>query len=167
MFFGRVTEINRKASSEAGVTSYSAVITMPKDPRMLPGMSAKAVVLIQGVQNTIQIPEKALHQTREAAFVYTTYDAQTGEFGGAVPVITGLSNGTMVEIVEGLQEGDTVWYNEVFDPWAWSYGSDGDASGGDAWVSVEPFDEEAYYAEVGGRLDEPADAGAASAGDAG
>ena len=167
MFFGRVTEINRKASSESGVTSYSAVITMPKDPRMLPGMSAKAVVLIQGVQNTIQIPEKALHQTREAAFVYTTYDAQTGEFGGAVPVITGLSNGTMVEIVEGLQEGDTVWYNEVFDPWAWSYGSDGDASGGDAWVSVEPFDEEAYYAEVGGRLDEPADAGAASAGDAG
>ena len=164
IFFGEVTEINRNASSESGVTNYTAVITMPKDPRMLPGMSAKVVVRIQGVENTIQIPEKALHQTRDTAFVYTAYDQSTGEFGGAVQVITGLSNGTMIEIVEGLQEGDTVWYTEVFDPWAWSYGSDGDASGGDAWVNVEPFDEEAFYAEVGGM--EPMDGAAASDGDA-
>ena len=169
IFFGQVTEINRNASSESGVTSYTAVVTMPKDPRMLPGMSAKVVVRIQGVENTIQIPEKALHQTRDAAFVYTAYDPETGEFGGAVPVITGLSNGTMIEIVEGLQEGDTVWYTEVFDPWAWSYGSDGDASGGDAWVNMDAsggnaFDEEAFYAEVGS-LD-GASVGAATDGDA-
>jgi multidrug efflux pump subunit AcrA (membrane-fusion protein) len=148
IFFGEVTEINRSANSESGVTSYTAVITMPKDSRMLSGMSAKVVVRIRGVENTIQIPEKALHQTREAAFVYTSYNAETGEFGDPVAVIAGLSDGTMVEIVEGLQEGDTVWYTEVFDPWSYySYGSDGNASGGDAWVSVDASGGDAVYAE--------------------
>ena len=148
IFFGEVTEINRNANSESGVTSYTAVITMPKDPRMLPGMSAKVVVRIQGVENTIQIPEKALHQTRDAAFVYTSYNSETEELGDPVAVITGLSDGYMVEIVEGLQEGDTVWYMEVFDPWSfYSYGSDGDASGGDAWVSVAVTDGDTVYAE--------------------
>ena len=148
IFFGEVTEINRNASSESGVTSYTAVVTMPKDLRMLSGMSAKVVVRIRGVENTIQIPEKALHQTRDAAFVYTSYDSETGELGDPVAVITGLSNGTMIEIVEGLQEGDTVWYNEVFDPWAGSYyGSDGNASGGDAWVTVDASGGDAVYAE--------------------
>ena len=115
---------------------------------MLSGMSAKVVVRIQGVENTIQIPEKALHQTRDAAFVYTSYNSETEELGDPVAVITGLSDGYMVEIVEGLQEGDTVWYMEVFDPWSfYSYGSDGDASGGDAWVSVAVTDGDTVYAE--------------------
>ena len=127
-------------------------------------MTATATVTIESVENALLVPTDAIQKTRATTFVYTAYDQSTGEFGGAVQVITGLSNGTMIEIVEGLQEGDTVWYTEVFDPWAWSYGSDGDASGGDAWVNVEPFDEEAFYAEVGGM--EPMDGAAASDGDA-
>ena len=137
VFLGEVTEVNRNASSNAGVTSYTVVITMDKDSRMLPGMSAKVVVRIQGVENTILIPESALHQTRDAAFVYTSYNYETKEFGGAVPVIPGLSNGSMVEIIEGLSEGDTVYYAEVFDPWAWDVASGGDA--GEAWVEMDDF----------------------------
>ena len=136
IFMGQVTEINRNASASSGVTSYSAVITMPKDPRMMSGMSAKAVVLIQGVAGAILIPEDALHQTRDAAFVYTSYNYETGEFGDAVPVVTGLSDGSMVEIVEGLSQGDTVYYTVVIDPWAMYYGSGGNASAGDAWVET-------------------------------
>ena len=148
MFIGEVAEINRSAAGNAGVTSYTAQITMPKDERMMSGMSAKVVVRIQGVAGAILIPSDALHQTRDAAFVYTSYDYDTQEFGGAVPVTTGLSDGNMVEIVEGLQEGDTVWYTEVFDPWSYySYGSDGNASGGDAWVSVDASGGDAVYAE--------------------
>ena len=140
VFPGRVTEVNRNASSQAGVTSYTAVVTVDKDPRMLPGMSAKVVVRIQGVENTILIPEEALHQTRDSAFVYTSYNYETREFGDPVAVIPGLSNGSMVEITEGLSQGDTVYYTQVWDPWAWSNASDGNASGGDAWVSMEASD---------------------------
>ena len=147
VFFGEVTEVNRFASASSGVTSYTAVVSMPKDLRMLPGMSAKVVIRIQGVENTILIPEAALHQTRDSSFVYTSYNWETREFGGAVAVIPGLSNGSMVEIIEGLREGDTVWYTQVWDPWAWSYGSDGNASGGDAWISVDASDGDAWASD--------------------
>ncbi len=135
VFTGEVTEINRKASASSGVTSYSAVISVPKDPRMLPGMSVRAVVRIQGVAGAILIPEEALHQSRDEAFVYTSCDPETGELGGAVSVVAGLSDGSMVEIVEGLSEGDTVYYIKEVDPWAYSYGfaSDGDAA---VWVDT-------------------------------
>ena len=137
MFIGEVAEINRSAAGNAGVTSYTAQITMPKDERMMSGMSAKVVVRIQGVAGAILIPSDALHQTRDAAFVYTSYDYDTQEFGGAVPVTTGLSDGNMVEIVEGLSEGDTVYYTVVFDPWSYGYyGTGGNASDGDAWVET-------------------------------
>lgn len=158
IFSGEVTEINRSASSQSGVTSYQAVITMPKDPRMMPGMSAKAVVRIQGVAGAILIPEAALHQTRDAAFVYTSYNYETQEFGGAVAVVPGLSNGDMVEIVEGLSEGDTVFYTVVFDPYAY-YGSAGDASGGDAWVEMDASAGDAWTASAGDAVASSGDAG--------
>jgi hypothetical protein len=61
----------------------------------------------------------------------------------------GLSDGSMVEIVEGLSQGDTVWYTQVWDPWSWSYGTGGDASSGDAWVSVDASEGDAvFYEEV-------------------
>ena len=139
VFTGEVTEIERWATGSNGVTSYTAVITMPKDPRMLPGMSVRAVVRIQGVAGAILIPEAALHQTRDAAFVYTSADPETGELGDPVSVVAGLSDGSMVEITEGLSEGDTVYYTVVTDPWAMYYGSSGDASGA-AWVDVSGGD---------------------------
>ena len=146
MFLGTVTEINRTASANQGVTNYSAVITMPKDPRMLPGMSARAVVLIQGVSGAVLIPEEALHQSRDSAFVYTEYDYETKAFGGIRAVVPGLSDGSMVEITEGLEQGDTVYYTVAFDPWGY-YGSSGDASAGDAWIDAS--DGDAYYVSEG------------------
>ena len=149
VFPGVVTAINRLASDNSGgmnpyemsytgaTTNYTAVVTLTKDPRMLPGMSARAVIRIQGVENTILIPAAALHQTSDTSFVYTTYDEETQELGGAVSVVPGLNDGYMVEIIEGLQNGDMVYYIEVFDPYSYySFGSDGNASGGNAWVDM-------------------------------
>ena len=134
VFSGTVTAVERSAESSYGITSYNVEITMDKDPRMLPGMTAKAVIRIEGVDDALLIPEKALRQTRDSSFVYTTYDPATGALGGETPVITGLTGGGMVEIVEGLTEGQTVYYQEVYDPYAYYYGTGGDASGGDAWI---------------------------------
>lgn len=111
-FSGEVTEINKTATSASGVTRYSAVITLDKDSRMLPGMSAKVTVRISGVDNAVIIPSEALHQTSSTAYVYTSYDEATQQYGGMVQVIAGISNSSYVEITEGLQPGDTVWYAE-------------------------------------------------------
>lgn len=134
VFPGVVTAVERSAESSYGITSYKVEITLDKDPRMLPGMTAKALIRIEGVDNALLIPEAALRQTRDSSFVYTTYDPATGALGGETAVITGLTGGGMVEITEGLTEGQTVYYQEAYDPFAYYYGTGGDASGGDAWV---------------------------------
>ena len=57
----------------------------------------------------------ALHQTSTTSFVYTSYDAETGEYGGLKEVQAGISNSESVEILSGLEEGETVWYVEKKD----------------------------------------------------
>ncbi|MBQ8075358.1 MAG: efflux RND transporter periplasmic adaptor subunit [Oscillospiraceae bacterium] len=112
VFPGTVTEINKTANSSSGVTLYAAVITLNKMPEMLPGMSAKVVVRIQGVDRALLIPIDALNQTSSSSYVYTSYDEETKEFGGLIPVTVGITNSNYAEITSGLQEGDTVCYTQ-------------------------------------------------------
>jgi len=112
VFTGTLTEINRTATSSSGVTRYTAVVTLDKTEDMLAGMTASVVIRISGVDNAVIIPVAALNQTSSSSFVYTEFDEETGEFGGAKEVVTGISNSSYVEIISGLEAGDTVWYTE-------------------------------------------------------
>jgi len=112
IFVGELTEINRTATSSSGVTRYTAVVTLDKSEAMLSGMTASVVIRISGVDNAVIIPVEALHQTSSSSYVYTEYDGDMDEFGGMVEVLTGISNSSYVEIISGLNEGDTVWYTE-------------------------------------------------------
>ena len=105
---GTVTEIDKTGSSG----SYTAVITLDKLSGMLPGMTASIDVRIEGVDDAIIIPVDALNRTSDGAYVYTSYDEQTQQYGGRVDVVTGLSNNNYVEIKSGLSVGDTVYYTE-------------------------------------------------------
>ena len=109
-FSGTVTDIDTEASSSSGVTTYSATVTIDKTEDMLSGMSASVVIVIQGVEDALLIPVDALYQTSSTSYVYTEYDESTGELSGMVEVTTGLSNSSYVEITDGLEEGDTVYY---------------------------------------------------------
>ena len=109
-FSGTVTDIDTSASSSSGVTTYSATVTIDKTEDMLTGMSASVVIVIQGVEDALLIPVDALYQTSSTSYVYTEYDESTGELSGMVEVTTGLSNSSYVEITDGLEEGDTVYY---------------------------------------------------------
>ena len=108
VFTGFVTEIDKSGSSGG----YTAVITLDKIQGMLPGMTASVDVRIEGVDNAIIIPVDALNQTSAGAYVYTTYDEETQQYGGRVDVVTGLSGSKYVEIKSGLNVGDIVYYTE-------------------------------------------------------
>ena len=69
-------------------------------------------IQIQGVDDVVLIPVDALHQTRDMSYVFTSYDEELKEYGGMVEVVTGASNSSYVEIVSGLNPGDTVYYTE-------------------------------------------------------
>ena len=109
---GTVTEISKIGTTMSGVTQYTAVVTLDKVPQMLAGMTASVDIQIQGVDDVVLIPVDALHQTRDTAYVYTSYDEELKEYGGMVEVTVGTSNSSFVEIVSGLKEGDTVYYTE-------------------------------------------------------
>ena len=111
-YSGTVTDVSTTASSDSGVTAYSAEVTIDKTEDMLSGMSASVTVTIEGVEDALIIPVDALHQTSSTSYVYTEYDEDSGEFGGMVEVTTGLSNSSYVEITDGLSEGDVVYYTE-------------------------------------------------------
>lgn len=115
VYAGTVTEISTSANTATGVTQYAAVVTVPKAPGMLTGMTADVDIKIEGVENAILIPVDALHQTSAISYVYTSYDAETGQYGGMVEVVSGLEGGNYVEIISGLNEGDTVYYTESED----------------------------------------------------
>lgn len=107
-FSGTVTEID--TSGESG--SYTAVVTLEKAEGMLPGMSAGVDVKIEGVENAILIPVEAIHQTSSMTYVYTSYDAETRQYGGLTEVEVGLTGSNYAEIISGLNAGDTVYYTE-------------------------------------------------------
>ena len=115
LFNGTVTEISKVADTSTGVTRYSAEVTLDREEGMLPGMTAEVDVKIQGVENALIIPVEALHQTSTIYYVYTSYDAKTQQYGGMTEVTPGMQNDTQVEILSGLQLGDTVYYTEKND----------------------------------------------------
>lgn len=109
---GSVTEINKVANTSTGVTQYSAQILLDKAPGMLPGMTADVDIKIEGNENALIIPVEALHQTSAGAYVYTSFDEETQQYGGKVDVVAGMQNDTYAEILSGLKEGDTVYYTQ-------------------------------------------------------
>ena len=109
---GTVTEISKVADTSTGVTQYSAEITLDKAPGMLAGMTADVDIKIEGTENALIIPVDALHQTSTGSFVYTSFDEETQQYGGRVDVVAGMQNDNYAEILSGLQEGDTVYYTE-------------------------------------------------------
>lgn len=127
---GIVTEISREATTSSGVSLYSAEITVDNVAGMLPGMTADVDVKIEGVENAIIIPVEALRQTSAISYVFTTYDEETKQYGGMVEVTTGMQNDTYVEILSGLQVGDTVCYTETTNPFAAFFGAMGGGMNG-------------------------------------
>ena len=127
-YTGTVAEIDTTGTGGA----YSAKITLSKQKGMLSGMTAKAEVTIQGVENALLVPNDAIRKTSTTAYVYTAYDSETDTLGGMTEVTLGLTNGTYTEITSGLNAGDTVYYTpkeQTFTFGGMTFTTSGDFSG--------------------------------------
>ena len=111
-FHGTVNKISKDADVSTGVTQYSAEVLLDRVEGMLPGMTASVDITIEGLENALIIPVDALHQTQAKHFVYTGYDPETQQYLGMVDVSIGMQNSEYVEILSGLEMGDTVYYTE-------------------------------------------------------
>jgi multidrug efflux pump subunit AcrA (membrane-fusion protein) len=91
--------------------SYYAVITIPRTRDMYAGFSATATIVKEQATDVVIIPLDAVQQRGSELFVYTSA-TETGELGGETIIETGLSDESTVEVISGLSEGVTVYYQQ-------------------------------------------------------
>lgn len=119
-FAGTVTQVRLEATTESNVVTYEVVIAAPnKDLKLLPGLTANVTIFTSERDGVLAVPTKALRFSPNQALLTADQSVEDvasatkvwrfdGKTFRAVAVKTGLNSGTMVEIVEGLAEGDKV-----------------------------------------------------------
>lgn len=111
-FTGTVSSIaNTSSNSSSGVAKYTVKLTLPKDDSMKIGMNASVNIVTSESKDVLTIPVSALQERGDESYVYTKID-DDGNLSGEVTVTTGLSDGTNVEIKDGLEEGTTIYYQK-------------------------------------------------------
>ena len=109
-YTGVVTEIDPKGVNQGGNTKYTVTIAIDRDPSMLSGMNATAILTVGVTEDVLTLPAAALTEKGSKTVAYTGFDEQSRTLLDPVEVTTGVSDGTTVEILSGLEEGTTVWY---------------------------------------------------------
>jgi HlyD family secretion protein len=83
----------------------AAIVTVDNaDGSLLPDTNVTVTVTTSSTQNSVNVPREALHANGGQDFVYTL----EGEVLRRVPVKVGVNNLTSIQIVSGLEEGQTV-----------------------------------------------------------
>ena len=102
---GTVVEVGIVPDNQGQIVVFPVKIELTQlDPRVRVGMSAEAEIVVQRAENVIVVPLEAVTQGRGRSSVAVVQ----GETIQVVPVVTGLSDGFSIEIVEGLAEGDQI-----------------------------------------------------------
>lgn len=111
-FSGTINNVGTTATTSGGSSKYTVDITLNKEEGMLQGMSASAIININEANDVILIPSDAISERGGASFVYTG-KSDEGQLTDEIQIQTGLSDGTNVEVTEGLSEGDTIYYTVI------------------------------------------------------
>lgn len=109
-FTGTVTSINPYGENSGGNTKYTVTVTLPRDEKMLSGMNA-SVKITTGVSGTVPtVPAAAVVFDAGKSWLYTGYNEKTDTLTGPVEIQTGLSDGSLVELLSGLSKGSSFYY---------------------------------------------------------
>jgi HlyD family secretion protein len=123
---GHVSHVGQVATITQGVVNYPVLIVLDNpDAAVRPGMTATMRVVVAQQENVLLIPLAALQQSGTQQVVRVVHGTQIDE----VPVQVGSNNGSLVEVVSGLQEGDQVVIGS-------SAGGAGGAGGGPGFFGV-------------------------------
>lgn len=105
---GTVSDIARSATSEGGVSYYEVKLQVNAPSDVRAGMSVEVQILNQQAPGAVSLSlDGLMYDEYNMPYVYQK-DAQGSLI--AVPVQTGVSDGKNIQILSGLSEGDTVYY---------------------------------------------------------
>ena len=115
-YTGVVTKVSVAGSTSGGTTSYPVTVRIDEADGLLPGMNVDAEIVVAEVSDALAVPNGAvsrgglvlLTSDSPSAAHATEKDAPNGYV--YVAVEAGAGDDRYVEILSGLQEGDTVAY---------------------------------------------------------
>lgn len=140
-FEGSVSQVRLKPVTTNNVVTYDVIFSAPNpDKKLMPGMTASAIIYIQEKPNTLVLSGKAMRFTPDTEYLKKMMKKpvpegepvgpsdipSSGPLPGIpdgtktvwmkdeksgirpVPVTVGIENGSNVEIISGLKEGDEV-----------------------------------------------------------
>ena len=102
-FEGEIYAVNPRLNATTRSLVVRARVPNP-ERRLRPGMFARVELDLERRADAIVVPEEALVPIGERMMVYRVVDGRVAP----VPVATGLRQHGEIEIVEGLQAGDTI-----------------------------------------------------------
>ncbi|TDG00811.1 efflux RND transporter periplasmic adaptor subunit [Paenibacillus piri] len=105
-FTGEVTQVSTVGTVTNGVTFYTAVVSLKNASELKYTMTATADILIQDKKDVIVLPVEAVKQRNGKRIVSLKKEDGTIEAEHEVKI--GANSSTMIEITEGLKEGDQV-----------------------------------------------------------
>ena len=111
---GKVEQIDALGTITQGVVTYNARVAFDSiDPRLKPGMSVSASIIVGSKQDVLLVPNGAVKSQGSTMYVQVIQNGST--VPTQVPVQTGDSNTTDMEITSGLSAGDSV-VTQTIDP---------------------------------------------------
>lgn len=111
VFDAVVTEIGTHGTNAGGSSKFSVELTLNRAEDMLTGMNATVSIILDTAEQVLTIPVAALHEEASKTVVYTAYNEETGELLNPVEVVLGISDGINVQILTGLNAGQTCYYS--------------------------------------------------------
>lgn len=103
---GTITEIGREANVSGNIAYYDAKVSVPQDGTLRMGMSAEVTALKDKAELATTISLKAV-QFDEGSEPYV-YCYSRGEEIVRQPVLLGINNGSIVQVLDGVKPGETV-----------------------------------------------------------
>lgn len=120
-FEAYVAEVRLQPLTTNNVVTYDVILSAPNpDKKLMPGMTASATIYVEERSDAFILSGKAIRFTPDKDYLLKMMADEPNDGmkrvwvrndkGGIqpVPVTTGVDNGTNVEIVSGLKEGDEV-----------------------------------------------------------
>ena len=115
---GVISSILVAGTTANGSTSYPVTVRIGDMGGLLPGMNATAKITTASVKNVLALPNAALVRgsyvlvTRDSPSAANAETSMTAPDGYVyVKVTTGISDDDYIEVKSGLQEGDTIAYD--------------------------------------------------------
>lgn len=116
VYTGVVTKTSVVGTTSGGTTVYPVTIRIDETDGLLPDMNVDAEIFLSSMENVLAIPNGALNRgntvmiTKDSPSAGNAIDREAPEGYVYVQVTAGESDDDYIEIISGLQEGDTVAY---------------------------------------------------------